>query len=177
MKYLFSIFACLLSVSAFADSLAVTNAAQYDLNRFSPGAFSARQFGTKMMKQREYSVKCVYDFSVDGGAIGAITLKDEQGKACVLPNKAIIRDVLIDVVTAPTSLGLATIALGAGVSAVDLKAATAIAAYTGLVAGIPVGSAATAIKLSADQSPIATIAVAALTAGKLNVHILYQLSE
>lgn len=177
MKFIILMFLTCLSATAFADSLAQTNAAQFDLNRFSPSVFSLRQVGTKVMKQREYSVKCVYDFSVDGGALGAHTLKDEQGKACVLPNKAIVRDVLIDVLTAPTSGGGATLALGAGVSAVNFKAAAAIAGYTGLVAGLPVGSAATAIKLAADQSPIATVAVAALTAGKFNVHILYQLSE
>jgi hypothetical protein len=55
--------------------------------------------------------------------------------------------------------------------------ATAFSAYTGLVAGVPVGTAATAIKLTADVKPTITIATAALTAGKLNVHIKYQISE
>lgn len=177
MKFLLVFIVSIFSLSAFGASLSNLNSLQYNFNRLSPSAFGLQQFGTAMVKQKDWSVKCVYSFAVDGGALGAHTLKDEQGKACVLPNKAIVRDVLIDVVTVPTSLGGATIALGAGASAVNFKAATAIGSYTGLVAGLPVGSAATAIKLAADQSPIATIAVAALTAGKINVQIQYQLSE
>lgn len=177
MKFLVLALVAMISTTAFGGTLATINGMQYDFNKFNPGSFSLRQLGTVEMKQREWSVKCVYDFAVLGGAIGAHVLKDEQGKSCVLPNKAIIREVLIDVLTAPTSGGAATIALGAGVSAVNFKAATAIASYTGLVAGLPVGTAATAIKLAADQSPVATVAAAALTAGKFNVQILYQLSE
>lgn len=177
MKFLSLLLVSLFSLSSFGASLSNVNALEYNFNRLTPSAFGLQQFGTVVAKQKLWSVKCVYNFAVDGGALGAHTLKDEQGKACVLPNKAVVRDVLVDVLTAPTSGGAATISLGAGVSAVNFKAATAIASYTGLVAGIPVGSAATAIKLAADQSPSMTIAVAALTAGKFNVHIQYQLSE
>jgi hypothetical protein len=54
---------------------------------------------------------------------------------------------------------------------VDLLAATAIAGFSGITAGIPVGTAATAVKATVDSKVVATIAVAALTAGKLNVYL------
>ncbi len=175
---LFLLLAALIPGFAHADSLVEVNAKQFLLNQASPGAMAKARLGDILMKRSERSIKCVYDFAKKGGAIGAIVLVDEQGMACKIPNKAIVRDVLIDVITAPTSGGSATIAIGSGtMSASNFKAATAIASYTGLVAGIPIGSAATAVKMTSDQSPKITIATAALTAGKLNVHIKYQLSE
>lgn len=117
-----------------------------------------------------------YDFSVQGGAIGSVNLKDVNGMDATLPRSGIILNSLIDVITAPTSGGAATIAFTAQ-SAGDIKAALAIASYTGLVAGVPTGSAATCIKLTADRTLTATIATAALTAGKINVIIQYILSE
>ncbi len=110
--------------------------------------------------------KVTYDFAFHGGAIGAILLP------LALPANAIIFDGVIDVVTAPTSGGSATIALGFN-TATDMKAATAIASYTGLVALVPVGTAATAVKLTADRQLTLTVATAALTAGKVNFFFKY----
>jgi hypothetical protein len=42
-----------------------------------------------------------------------------------------------------------------------------------LVAGIPVGTAATSIKMTADRTLQATIATGAITAGKFNLIIEY----
>lgn len=117
-----------------------------------------------------------YSFAVQGGAVGAITLKDDDGAALKLPANAIIKNVIIDVVTAPTSLGSATLAFNA-VSAGDLKAATAIASVTGRVQGVPDGAVANMIKLSSEKTITMNVAVAALTAGKLNVVIEYVVSE
>lgn len=163
--------------SAYAASLSDTKAAAFDLNRASPGAMQKHALGSLVTEQKVWTLKAVYDFSKLGGAIGTVVLKGPDGLNAVLPKGAVIRDCLIDVVTAPTSGGSATIALGTGQSGTDLKSATAIASYTGLVACVPVGTAATAIKLTADRSPTATIATAALTAGKINVFIDYTLSE
>lgn len=115
-------------------------------------------------------LKAIYDFSVSGGAIGDIALLDSEGNAATLPSGAIITKVLVDVITAPTSLGAATVALKAQTAA-DLLAATAKASVTGLLDGVPVATAATSIKLTADRQVYATVAVAALTAGKINVFI------
>jgi hypothetical protein len=178
MKYfLISILAALSAATANAASLADNNIFQFELNHGDISNFYRRQAGTVLIKERESAKKCVYDFSKQGGAIGTLNLLDEVGKPCVLPNKAVVWNVYIDTVTAPTSGGGATIAISSGQVAADIKAATAFGSYSGLVAGIPVGNAATAFKLTADQKPTLTIATAALTAGKLNVQIIYQISE
>lgn len=173
---LISILAVLtLAVSAQAKTLADHNREEFEMNHGKLNSVMLE--GTELEKSRIHSIKCHYDFSKQGGAIGTLNLLDDLGQKCQLPNKAIIRDVLIDAVTTATGGVGATIALSSGQGAADLKAATGFASYTGLLAGIPVGSAATAIKLTADRNPTLAIATAALTAGKLNVHIQYQISE
>lgn len=121
------------------------------------------------------TAKGSYSFAVSGGAVGDISLLDSSGVALVLPLNAVIRQVVIDVITAPTSAGSATVALKAQ-SAGDLLAATAIASVTGRLDGIPAGAAANMIKLTANRTLAISIAVAALTAGKLNVYIDYVIS-
>lgn len=142
---------------------------------FNNNSVNSRIDGVKagdIMIREIRSLMATYDFSVLGGAVGSVNLKDANGMDAKLPENAIILDSLIDVITAPTSGGSATIAFTAQ-SAGDLKAATAIASYTGLVAGVPVGTAATSIKMTADRTLTATIATAALTAGKINVYVEY----
>lgn len=133
------------------------------------------------LAQKRGSIRCSYSFARDGGAVGSISLKDADGNAVVLPAKAIIMQATIDVVLAPTSGGSATIALTSGASAGDLLAATAFGSAPwstiGVKAGIPVGTAATMIKLAADGSVAMVVAVAALTAGKVNVFLDYVLSD
>lgn len=145
------------------------------------------QFGSEFTRGRKLCYKGIYDFTVQGGVIGNINLSDARhasGKLkpsgyvpLILPTNFIVARVLIDVITAPTSGGSATIAVSSGVSAADLLAATAKASFTGLIDGIPVNTAATSIKvgqlLTGSQGviPYIAVAVAALTAGKFNVHI------
>ena len=168
----------LVSSLANAAGYVDTNAAQKQLNNASPEGMRKYQLGTMIVKQQEHSIKCRYDYAVVGGATtGLLNLKDESGKNCVLPKNAIVLHVLIDVLTAPTSGGSAQISFGTSASFTAFKAATAIASYTGLVAGTQVDTAATAIKLSQDFVPAASVTVAPLTAGKMNVHIRYKLSE
>lgn len=132
--------------------------------------------GDFVVLQAKQILRAKYDFSISGGAVGAIQLLDENGKPAVIPSKCIITKVLVDVITAPTSGGAATIALGANTST-DIKAATAIASYTGIVACVPVETAASAVKTTADRIVTATIATAALTAGKFYVMVEYIVSE
>jgi hypothetical protein len=54
------------------------------------------------------SVKAKYDFTVQGGAVGAVNLLDEEGNVAKLPDNAIITNCIIDVVTAPTSASTPT---------------------------------------------------------------------
>jgi hypothetical protein len=112
-----------------------------------------------------------YSFAADGGAVGAITLLP----SAAIPSGAIIINSFVEVLTAPTSGGAATIAVhveGAG----DIVAAAAISgapwSTTGRKAGIPV-SAATSVKTTAARNVTATIATAALTAGIFDVYLVY----
>lgn len=181
MNKIFALVALVLAMVAapstsFAGTLSAVNAAEFQLNRVTSEIAFKHQLGRLVTKHQLRVIKCTYDFTKQGGAISSINLKDELGQNCVVPNKSIIRDVLIDVLTAGTTAASGTMALTAQ-SAGDLKAALAAASYTGLVAGIPVGTAATAIKMTADRTIIGTIATGALTAGKWNVLIEYEMSE
>lgn len=121
-------------------------------------------------------IRCTYDFAIQGGAIGTVNLRDPDNALATLPDKAIITQVFIDEVTNVTSGGSATIALGANTTT-DLLGATAIASFTGVIAGVPTGTAATMVKLTAARTLTATIGTAAITAGKLNVFVQYVVSE
>lgn len=176
-KFIFLLtLALVTALPARAATLSADNGSQYRLNRVTSEIAFKDQLGRLIIKQNQRLLKCTYDFTKQGGAISSINLQNEDGKACIVPNKAIIRDVLIDVLTAGTTSASGTMALTAQ-SAGDLKAALAAASYTGLVAGVPVGTAATAIKMTADRTVIGTIATGALTAGKWNVLIEYIISE
>jgi hypothetical protein len=162
--------------TSFSSSLSDSNRLEFELNRVNPEIAAKWKLGRILTRRDQRLLKCKYDFALQGGAISTVNLVDEDGKACVVPKGAVIRDVLIDVITAGTTGTGATMALTAQ-SAGDLKAALAAASYTGLVAGIPVGTTATAIKLTADRTLQATIATGTFTAGKWYVLIEYILSD
>lgn len=121
-----------------------------------------------------------YSFAKQGGAVGSINLLTDLNSPtsyAKLPAGAIIKQVTIDILTAMTSTGgTGTVALTAQ-SAGDLLAAVDADTISGLVAGIPVGSAATSIKLTAERTLVAAVAVAALLTGKFNVIVEYYISE
>lgn len=129
-----------------------------------------------LLNQKRGVLKCVYDFSVQGGAIGTIKLVDDTGQQAVLPIGALITQVYTDVVTALTTSASGTLSLGANTT-VDLLAATAAATFSGTQAGIATGTAATMVKLTAARNIVAAIATGALTAGKLNVFVEFVLSN
>jgi hypothetical protein len=112
-----------------------------------------------------------YDFAVDGGAIGTITLRG-SGHAPI-PNGSIILSGVVEVLTTLTSGGSETTAFTVE-SAGDILAATAVASMgAGLKSVVPAGTGVTAIKTTAERAVTMTIAVATLTAGKLRVRLLY----
>lgn len=154
----------------------LSRALQYVLNNRMNNAAFQSQLGTELHK----TLKCVkarYDFSVHGGAVGTINLDDENGKDVVIPSGAIIWSGVIDILTGMTSAGgTGTIALTSN-SAGDLKAAVDADTLSGRVAIIPVGSAATCIKLTADRTITASIATEALTAGKFDVYLFYMFPQ
>lgn len=119
------------------------------------------------------NAKFTYDFAVDGGAVSTITPSNSP----IIPAKAIILGGVIDITTTLTSGASATIALGLGSGAqvAVLKAATAVATWAaGLtVPIIPVFTAASYYKATAAAQMTLTVATAALTAGKMDVSVVY----
>lgn len=118
----------------------------------------------------------IYLFDATAGkAIGAHTLTDLNGVAQTIPNKTRITRSFYEVATTFTSATDAgTIALGIETdSAAGIKAAVAISNGAnpydaGVVEGLQTGAAsAFSAKTTAERNVIATVAVEALTAGKL----------
>lgn len=120
-------------------------------------------------------VRAVWDFAVQGGAVGTLNLLDDQGNPCILPKGAYVTNVVLDVVTPCTTSASGTGSLGL-LTATDLLAATAAASITGLLAGVPVGTAATwkgPVTAVGGTQVTMGIATGALTAGKFSALIEY----
>ncbi len=131
----------------------------------------------KLLNQKKGVLKCKYSFASQGGAVSTILLLDENGDAALLPDKAIITDVYLDIITACVSAGgTGTIALNAN-SAGDLLAAVDADTLSGIAAGIPAGTAATSVKLTAARQIALAIATAALTAGVFDVYVEFVLGS
>ena len=120
-----------------------------------------------------------YDFAVDGGAAGAITLRSAAGDIIgnALPAGSVVLSGYIEVDTALTSGGSATVSVGIE-GAADLLAATAFGSApwssTGRKSVTPAGTGATSVKTTVTRSLAVTVAVAALTGGKFRVVVLYR---
>lgn len=117
-------------------------------------------------------VRARYDFSVDAGAVGSIDLMRDAD----IPSGAVILGGFVEVLTVPTSGGAATLAItveGAG----DIVAAAAVSgapwSTTGRKSVVPAFTGATSVKTTAARKIVATIAAATLTAGKLDVVLVY----
>ncbi len=125
------------------------------------------------LENRLKSCICYYDFAKEGGAVGDIALR---GGA--LPSGAIVHSGLVTIQTAVTSGGSATVALKLE-SAGDVLAATAKASLISPgVAVVPVITDASKwILTTGAVQVVATVAVAALTAGKLIVELFYTLND
>jgi hypothetical protein len=113
-----------------------------------------------------------YDFSVDGGAIGAIVI----GPVGQIPAGAYITHGFVEVDTAVTGGGSASLAISVE-AADDIVAAAAVSgapwSTTGLKSIVPVATGATAKKTTAARSVTATVGTAALTAGVVDVILFY----
>lgn len=125
--------------------------------------------GTARLK----TIQAEYDFAVDAGAVGDITLRSVDNQGNEIPSGAVIEMGYIDVETAVAS-ATGTVALKAE-GAADILAATGQAGLTlGRKSVIPGGTGATTVKTTATRSLIMTIATAALTAGKFRVVLFYK---
>lgn len=111
-----------------------------------------------------------YDFAVLGGTAAAKTLVDAvTGAALSLPDNFEIIAAYTVGITAPTSAGAATIMLGFTGNTNAFDAATAFDDAQYVADTITAVTAETPIKTTAAVSVLATIADAALTAGKFDV--------
>lgn len=144
-------------------------------------------FGDELNEHMNYK-RFVYDFSVVGGVIGALAMQDDQGAPAVMPVSSLIMSVIFDWVVAGAG-ATATISVGC-TTASDLLSALAVASATGIVAGIPVMTAATSVKVVtgtvtlarrnfsiAARPVVATVATANLTAGKVYAHVVFARSS
>lgn len=143
-----------------------------------PDSFAGSGLGT-LLHRTLNCMKVQYSFAVNGGAVANIPLNDDLGNAAILPPGSIILESFSNWTTAALSAGSATAGLSvATASAADLLAQTGKSSLTGVLAGTPVFTAATAIALGATalgyQVNI-SIAVAALTAGVANVYVHFVL--
>ena len=111
------------------------------------------------------TLTATYDFSVNGGAVGSIPL------AITIPNKAIITECTIDVLTQVAGSGNLTFTLPTDgiVHAGSIDSADAV--------GPQYANLASPKKLTADRVLQATIASAVLTAGKVQVFVRYVLGS
>lgn len=126
--------------------------------------------------RRLKEAKGEYDFAVDGGAVGTITLRasgDELAAANDIPAGAVIMGGYLEVDTAVLS-ATGTVAVQAEAAA-DLLAATGQAGLTvGRKSLIPAFAGAGTVKTTVRRSIQIVIATAALTAGKFRVVVFYR---
>lgn len=126
--------------------------------------------GTRGLKEHKYS----YDFAVDGGAQGTITLRSNDGP---IPAGSYIAGGVLDVTAALTSGGAGTAAVqiesandtvnAAAVSGAPWSAQarkSLIEAFTG----------ATSVKTTVAQTPALVIGTADLTAGSFDLIVFFR---
>lgn len=175
MKFLSLFLTLFLSVCvhpAFAGSAASESNAKFELNRASQNMLARHKVGDRLTDNVMRVARGSYSFAKQGGGPATVNLLDPYGQPVVLPKGAIIWDCVIDVQTAGTTSASGTMAINLQ-SAGDIKAALAAASYTGRVACLVLGTAASALKLTADRTLQATIATGALTNGKWDVDLFY----
>lgn len=184
MRFL-SVLVLSLFTASFAHGAGLSGTYKAEFNFNHGQNFSQDLLGTKVIREQVRDLVVQYDFTKDGGAITTkknLRFPTDIGltpgsTSATLPKGSLIVGCYIDVITAGTTSASGTMALSTGQAAGDLKAALAAASYTGIVACIPIGTAATAIKLTADSVPYFAIATGALSGGKWNLHIQYVLSD
>lgn len=140
------------------------------------------------IKNKLHVQEYIYDFAVDGGAIGEINLHAKDNKA-VIPVGAIIKGVTAKVVTACTSTGSATVIWGNGDDKDGYSGATVAVATLAdnyVSNGWDSGAALLwddtndhpiyqNVSTAADGQFIVSIADVALTAGKILFMVEYLL--
>lgn len=121
-----------------------------------------------------------YDFAVDGGTVGAKTLRGVGGNGNSIPAGSTVVGGYLEVLTlftsASTNTGTVAISLeGAGdlVVGTSQPVSGAPLSTTGRKDIIPDSTGDTSVRTTVARSVVATVAIAAITAGKLRVHLRY----
>lgn len=141
------------------------------------GTTRTKRVGSVM---REMAV-ATFDTAVNDSSGTANTTTAAHGLGVYIPAKAIITKVVMQIVTGFTSAGsTATIALSMETAA-DMFAALAVSdtkLSTGpYTAGIQDGTTTHFVQATVQREITATVAVQALTAGKMNIFIDYMIAE
>ena len=126
--------------------------------------------------------RAIYDTALTDSAGVSNKTVAAHGLGVYIPAKAIITRAWYQVVTGFTSASSNTGTIAVSLeSAGDVKAAVAVsdASYSGAGynEGIQDGTAAHFVQASVERELVATVAIAALTAGKLILHVEYALGE
>lgn len=152
--------------------------------RLNQGYGADSSLGSHLIDRKEQVFHGQVDFAASyaNQVSGSISLRGTNGQPGSIPAGAIVTDCIIDVLTAPLSGNtyFPKISFGTGATTQDLKLVTTTASYTvSEMACIPVGTAATALKLASAVVPVAYVATvsvvptASITAGKIDVFIKY----
>lgn len=120
------------------------------------------------------SWKGKYDFAVDGGAQGTITLRSDDGP---IPNGSVVMGGYLEVTSGVTGGASSTGALQVEAANDTVNAAAVTGtpwSTTGRKSVIPVFTGATTLKTTAARSPAVVIATADWTAGVFNLVLFYR---
>lgn len=107
------------------------------------------------------TVSAVYDFSVNGGAVGAISL------GVAIPDNAIILEVVSDILTQVAGSGTATLEVGSVALSPDL-----VGDSVGVYSHLPAIT-----KITTPGNLELQVATGAVTAGKVRFFVRYVISE
>lgn len=145
---------------------AIITAKIKDLNVTEPKIAASSGFGLGLLRV----ARAKYDFAADGGEVSTIT----PATNATIPNNAVIVGGTINSTTAAIG-ATATISVGtsAGSSAASLLAATGVASFSLDALLNSAATFAAPVKMTAAGSITITIATAALTAGVIEITVLY----
>jgi predicted RecA/RadA family phage recombinase len=148
-----------------AEQAQLTGDATVRVKLFGVPGFSGQVNGLRV-------AHALYDYTVDQGATCTPANSD------TIPANAVVHGGVINVTVAATAAGAATVAIGttAGSAANSILTATAIASLT-LDAVLKTSCAATPFKMSVAGKINLTIATGPLTAGQIEVWVIYQIAS
>jgi predicted RecA/RadA family phage recombinase len=148
-----------------AEAAQLTGDATVDVVLFGVPGFSGQVNGVRV-------AHALYDYSVDGGATCTPANSD------TIPDNAVVFGGVVNSTAAVTASGSATVAIGTAAGSASNSILTATGkASLGLDAVVAPTCAATPFKMTAAGKINVTIATGPLTAGQIEVWVLYALAS